>query len=184
MMPHTYVSMRSLEFEEFPRFAKAVKLGSELENWTAFAFFQKGMAGIFMGQEFGSKETFNFRSGREIKWDVNQDLTALMSRMSHIKKREVCKSGFYTIMPAGDSTVVLSYHYYNQHLFGIFKLKEEGQPVEVELGIPNGEYKDEITKDKYQIVDGRVTLGEKPVIISYEGSMRLPAYFEKNGGNI
>ncbi|MEY8371526.1 alpha-amylase family glycosyl hydrolase [Aerococcaceae bacterium 50-4] len=183
MLPHTYVSMRSLEFDESKRFSEYVKSGNELENWTAFAFFQKGMASVFMGQEYGARERFNFRSGQTINWHIQQDLTPLISRMSQIKKREVCKSGYYSIMPAGDSTVVLSYHYYSQHLFGIFKLKEEGAPSEVELGIPNGKYKDELSKESYQVVNGRVTFGDKPVIISYEGDMRLPTYFEKDGGN-
>ncbi|AMC01852.1 Cyclomaltodextrinase [Aerococcus viridans] len=184
MLPNTYVSMHSLEFEEFPRFAECVKPGSELENWTAFSFFQKGIASVFMGQEYGSKERFNFQSGEMINWTINQDLTPLINRMSQIKKREVCKSGYYTIMPAGEATVVLSYHYYNQHLFGVFKLKEDGQPATIELGIPNGEYKNEITKESYRVVNGRVTLGEKPVIISYEGDMQLPEYFKEDGGNV
>ena len=162
---------------------KCVKPGSELENWTAFSFFQKGIASVFMGQEYGSKERFNFQSGETINWAINQDLTPLINRMSQIKKREVCKSGYYTTMPAGDSTVVLSYHYYTQHLFGIFKLKEEEQVAEIELGIPDGEYKDEISKASYQVVNGRATFGDKPVVISYEGDMRLPEYFKKDGGN-
>ena len=95
MLPNTYVSMRSLEFEEFPRFAKCVTPGSELENWTAFSFFQTGIASVFMGQEYGSKERFNFQSGETINWAINQDLTPLINRMSQIKKREVCKSGYY-----------------------------------------------------------------------------------------
>ena len=68
-------------------------------------------------------------------------------------------------------------------MFGIFKLKEEEQVAEIELGIPDGEYKDEISKASYQVVNGRATFGDKPVVISYEGDMRLPEYFKKDGGN-
>ncbi len=183
MMPQTYVSMRSLEFDESIRFASSVAKGSELENWTAFSFFQKGMANLFMGQEFGAQGYFNFRSAKPIDRIVHQDLSPLIKRLSQIKKREECKSGYYTVMPAGTGTVVISYHYYNQHLFGVFRLKDDGQAHEVELGIPNGNYPNEISKEMYTVTNGRMILGDKPVILSYEGDMRIPAYFN-NGGTV
>lgn len=182
IMPHTYVSMRSLEHEEYPRFASLVKAGSELENWLAFSFFQKGMASVAMGQEYGMTERFNFRSPQPLNWTVQQDLTTLISKLSRLKKREICKSGYYTIMPSGDSVIVMSYHYYNQHLFGVFRLKDDGQSKEVELGIPSGRYENQIGAESYEVVNGRMTLGDKPVVLSYEGDMRIPVYF-KNGGN-
>jgi glycosidase len=181
MMPTTYVTMRSLEYEEAPRFATCVKQGNELENWTAMSFFQKGMASLAMGQEFGVTDYFDFRSAAPMDWTVKQDLSTLISRLSRIKKREVCKSGYYAIMPSGDNVIVLSYHYYNQHLFGVFKLKDDGLTHEVELAIVNGEYTNQISGEVYQVNNGRMVLGDKPVIISYEGDMILPVYFKEEG---
>ncbi|MDO4670983.1 MAG: alpha-amylase family glycosyl hydrolase [Aerococcus sp.] len=174
MLPGTAVKNRGLEIGDDRRFASYLKDEMELEAWTAFSLFEKGAGGLMMGQEFGTKKPVSRTSNQPIAWDKPHDMTQLIQRLSQLKRREVCKSGYYFLRGDYDCIVIASYHYYNQHVLGIFKLRSDDQTYVVEVGLPHGEYENLIDGMRYTVNEGRVEVGNQPVILSFDGEMRLP----------
>lgn len=174
MLPATAVKNRGLEIEDTHRFAADLKDADELEAWTAFSLFEKGAGGLMMGQEFGTKRPVALNSQNPIPWDKPHDMTAMIQRLAQLKQREICKSGYYFLRGEGQSIVVASYHYYNQHVLGVFKLQSDDQTAIVEVGLPGGEYENLLDREIYTVSEGRVAVKNKPVILSFDGTMSLP----------
>ncbi|MCY3067720.1 alpha-amlyase [Aerococcus loyolae] len=173
-LPFTAVKNRALEFANHPRVASLVKSQADLRNWTAFSLFKKGMAHLIMGQEYGLADPIPWDKAESMDWTVKEDMTEMIQRLSQIKKREACKSGYFFYRGVKPNVIICGYHYYNQHLFGIFKLKADGEDFcEVELSLPQGDYTNLLNDDIYTINEGRLRLGADPVIISYEGDMEV-----------
>lgn len=173
-LPRTYVKMRGFEIDDTMRIAAQIQDTDELEAWTAFSFFQKGIAAIMMGQEYGITEKIDIRSKEVINWTKQHDMSDLISRLAQMKKREICKSGYYIIQPEEPNVIVASYHYYNQHLFGFFKLRKDNNKYQVTTGLPTGKYKNLLDDEIYTVSKGYVTLKNKPVVLAYEGDLAVP----------
>ncbi|MDK6233942.1 alpha-amylase family glycosyl hydrolase [Aerococcus sanguinicola] len=171
----TSVLNRGLELEAGQRIAAKVKNYCELRNWTAFSFFRKGIAQLMMGQEYGTKERIPIHEKKAITWDKPYDLTAMIRQLMQLKKREVFKSGYCFHQAASDDWLLVSYHFYNQHVFGLFKLRgDTNDEIEVELGIPEGKYANLLGEGHYEAKEGRIHVTEGPIIISYDGDIRVP----------
>ncbi|MDO4680780.1 MAG: alpha-amylase family glycosyl hydrolase [Aerococcus sp.] len=174
MLPGTAVKNRGLEIDDGCRFASYLKDNDELESWTALSLFEKGAGGLMMGQEFGTRKPISRTSDQAIAWDKPDDMTPLIQRLSQVKRREICKSGYYFVRGDHNCIVIASYHYYNQHLIGIFKLQSDENHYVVEVGLPKGTYNNLIDDSPYDVNEGRVEVGNQPVILSFDGEMRLP----------
>lgn len=171
----TSVLNRGLELGAGQRFASKVKNTEELENWTAFSFFRKGIAQLVMGQEYGTTEPIPIHEAKPISWDKPHDMTVMVRQLMQLKKREVFKSGYCFHQAVSEDWLLVSYHYYNQHVFGLFKLrKNANEEVEVELGIPEGKYANLLGDGYYEAREGRIHVTEGPIIISYDGDIRVP----------
>ncbi|AMB99380.1 hypothetical protein AWM75_04960 [Aerococcus urinaehominis] len=177
MSPWTYVRMRGTELiydAGQNRIAQWSPTMEILETWTAFTFFVKGITSLVMGQEYALTEPIPTMTDQAIDWTINHDLSPLMKKLSDIKKREVCKSGYHLISGVDNHTIKASYHYYNQNLVGLFKVKHKIGPQSVEIGFPDGHYKNLLSNQDYYVKDGMVTVDIEPVILSYEGPITLP----------
>ena len=127
-----------------------------------------------MGQEYGLEDSIPWDKAESMDWTPQEDMTEMIQRLSLIKKREACKSGYFFYRGVKPNIIICGYHYYKQHLFGLFKLKTDDQtPCEVELSLPSGDYTNLLNDDTYTVTDGRLCLGQDPVIISYEGDMEV-----------
>lgn len=175
MSPRTYVKMRGLEISPENRITETIKNSSDLESWMAFTLFQKGIASITMGEEYGATTSIDIRSEDVIDWTVEHDMTDLITRISRLKKRELFKSGYYIIQEGAPNVLVISYHYYNQHIFGIFKLRQDDKDYAIEIGVPPGQYTNLLDDDIYTVQKGRIlNVVSKPIVIDYEGEIELP----------
>ncbi|MCI7240039.1 alpha-amylase family glycosyl hydrolase [Aerococcus suis] len=177
--PTTLVRLQALEYTYSERLAKRCHDVTMLANWTAFSFFQKGTASLVMGQEYGSEEAVNYLSDDVIDWTVKHDLTPLIHQMAQIKKREECKNGYYFIEAYDQDVLKCSYHYYDRHLIGAFKLRPNSTPSEVQTNIPDGTYTNLLTEDTFTIKDGKFLMADTPIIIAYQGKLPVPTLMDK-----
>lgn len=106
--PDNYVKLRFLENHDRTRAAAYPLLRSlvNLQNWTAFLYFQKGSTLIYAGQEMQETRTPSLFEKEEMAWDQRKDISAYLQRLYQIKKLPIMIDGDYTltVSPAADQT--------------------------------------------------------------------------------
>ncbi len=172
--PSTGVRNTGYEHEDQPRISALLSNKDLLWNWTALSFFKKGMVELLMGQEVGCLSPVPVTKREEIDWTVREDLTEMICRLSEMKEWEICKSGYFFCRSQEPNLLICSYHYYAQHLFGIFNLRPDHQQHTLGIELPQGVYKNLIGEESYTIKEGTLKVGNRAVILNYEGDVSLP----------
>lgn len=169
--PMTSVMDRGLEIYPSDRFANRVQSNFELLHWTAMSFFQKGIASMMMGQEFGCTHPIPLHQKQVLAWERPYDMSEMIGKLARIKKREIMKVGLYRNKAVSELTLRISYHYFKEHLFGFFQLKEGQKADHVSLPLPDGVYIDLLSDSKVVVTNQKIMLPKEPVIIAYEGEL-------------
>ena len=164
LYPHNYVKMHFLENHDNERAHKLIPNKNDLINWTAFSMFEKGIALIYGGQEFGDKNTPSLFTKDLVQKDDNIDLSELITAMSSIKKHEIVKDGAYFVENVGNDIVKISYTQGEHQMIGIFSLKSQDGAVPVSF--KDGNYDNLITGEPVHVTNEIIKCVGQPIIIS------------------
>lgn len=163
--PWNYIKMRNLENHDHLRIRHRIPKDSELMQWTAFTFMQKGSTLIYNGQEVLAEMTPSLFDKNIIDWESGHDISEFIATLSHIQKEYVPLDGLYTLDADNElNTVILTYKNAQQTFYGIFNLKEsEGV---IDLPVNDGEYVNYITDEKVAINNGKLDIKFTPMVFT------------------
>lgn len=163
--PENYIKLRCLENHDMPRIASLVKSREELEAWTAFLFFEKGITMLYMGQEYLCNTVPSLFEYDKITCDAQSDISGYISRLAEIKKKYIPADGWFSAKACDDTRIVCAkYSGSGKDVYGIFPLG--GNPGEVETGLADGDYNNLIDKAPVSVKNGRLYCKGKPIIIA------------------
>lgn len=160
--PENYVKMRTLENHDRLRAAALIPNGRALRNWTAFAFFAKGIPMVYNGQENGCVCRPNLFDRDTIPWGEGQDLTALIQRMCAIRGDALFTDSSFSANTIG-KTVIASHQHGQQRMIGFFCTDGKGSVVPCDL--PDGDYVNLLADGIVRVDEGLLPLSGEPVII-------------------
>ncbi|NLK94577.1 MAG: alpha-amylase [Clostridiales bacterium] len=162
--PNNYVKLRFLENHDNPRAKHIIPRESDLINWTAFCYFQKGTTLIYGGQEVQEEKCPSLFDIDKVNWNTGKDLSSLMKTLYKIKKDTIFTNGNYSLVANEDLQTVIGYYEKNNNkAVGIFSLKSKSGKVKVAL--QDGEYFNEIDGEKVIVINGEITIVGNPIII-------------------
>ena len=165
--PDNYVKMRFLENHDRSRAAFMIPNEQALRNFTAFSFFQKGIAFIYAGQEYGAEHLPSLFDKDTVDMCPRDsaDMSGMICRLSRIKKREIFTESSYKVNVPAENIMVATHSGKGVNLTGIFSLK--GKTAHVPVMIPDGIYNDILSDEKIEIYEGALNIYGKPLIIEW-----------------
>lgn len=162
--PANYIKLRFLENHDVPRAAFLIPDEQALINWTAFLFFQKGLALVYAGQERGvahlpslfDKDTVDFKSG-------GIDLRGLITTLAGIKKDAVFTDSAYQVKAHGEEFLTAAHTSGGRKALGVFAVRGGSKclPVDFEDGV----YTNLIDGKAVEVFRGAVQCCGEPIII-------------------
>lgn len=171
MYPQDYVKLRFLENHDKTRAHFLMSDEKALRNLTAFSFFQKGMAFVYSGQEYGAVHLPSLFDKDTISLEAKEgvDLTELVSRLSQIKKNEIFTDSEYSVTEVAKDICLAMHKKSDKIVIGIFSLK--GSCTTVKIPVKNGAFVNEITGESIEVSNKCISCNGEPVIISFTSSM-------------
>ena len=165
--PADYIKLRFLENHDQTRAAFLFPDPVSLRNITAFSFFQKGIAFVYAGQEFGASHlpTLFDRDIVNMSPDNGTELTDLIKKLSAIKKEPVFRNSVYEVTVSSDDVIIATHTSNDQKAIGIFSVK--GTISNVPADLPDGSFKDLISGKTIEVTRGRLVTNGEPIIIIY-----------------
>jgi glycosidase len=172
--PEGYVKLRCLENHDQSRAAFSIPGGAALRNWTAFAYFQKGLTMIYAGQEWRNDFRPSLFERDPLRRDADGDISSLLRALYRIKKDPLLAgSGYEVRVLPGD--MLMGVHRPRMHssgetapyrLAGIFSLRGTGGSVSLDSAEPalDGTYLNLIDGSSFRIEGNRLSLRGEPVI--------------------
>lgn len=161
--PENYVKLRYLENHDNPRAAQVIPNKSNLLNWTAFLYFQKGLTLLFGGQETGNSHRPDLFAKDNVDWNTGKDDSDLLRRLAVIKRDPLLADSCYHVT-ALPRDILLAVHEKNgMKMVGIFSVRSESSLVDV--GIADGYYENLVTGETVEVYHGRVAVTGGPIII-------------------
>lgn len=164
IFPENYVKLRFVENHDNPRSAYLLPEEVDLKNWTAFSFFEKGMALVYAGQETRDNNLPSLFDKDIVNWDKDKNYVNFIKKLISIKKKEIFSYGKYTILKSEKLGIIQAQYLYNGiKLTGIFNV--ERKIGEYETGLEDGEYINLIDDSVVEIKDGKMQLTNTPLIL-------------------
>lgn len=162
IFPDNYVKLRFLENHDNIRAKFIIPDQLALINWTAFIFFQKGMTLLYAGQEKTDSVLPSLFNKDPVRWDNDEDISALLSRLSAIKKDSIFTDSRYEVSALPHEILYATHRYQNRQLTGIFSV--EGKWSLLSTKIPDGVYTNLIDDGEVRIKSGKISCIGKPMI--------------------
>ena len=191
--PGNYCKVRYLENHDQPRAHFLIPDETQLRNWTAFMFFQKGTAMVYAGQEKGCTLCPDLFDKDTVKWTghgqcgTDFDLSDLIRSLKAIKNEQVFTDSSYctTALPG---EIVSAVHTDNiwqpdesakgivPSSAGFFSLQGRSSVISLadvktaggrslDSFFPDGIYKNRITGGPVEICRGKISIKGEPVIL-------------------
>lgn len=161
--PANYVKMHMLENHDQPRAAALIPDVQSLRNWTAFMYFEKGVALIYNGQEVGAALHPDLFDKDDIRWDTGLDLSALMRRLYAIRQDELFIDGMFACGEAGNGVILAERRKDEARMVGYFST--QGRSTIVRCELPEGDYTNLIDGCTIRVSNGVIALCGEPVIL-------------------
>ena len=164
--PENYVKLRFLENHDQPRASFLIPDCCSLYNWTAFSFFQKGMAFVYAGQEYGADHLpslFDKDTADLTENEASDILRPLIKRLADIKGDPIFTDSVYTVKAQDERFLIAKHESGMGEALGVFAVRGDVGCVEVDF--PDGVYTDLISGDKYEVFHGCVQCFGEPVIL-------------------
>ena len=154
--PDNYVKLRFLENHDQSRARFLIPDEAALKSWTAFMFFQKGMALVYNGQECAAAHCPTLFDKDGVDWDdpENIDLSGFISKLAQIKKDTVFTDSVYSVRAIGNDILTACHQKDGEKAVGVFPLK--GQTSFVPADLPDS---------KVEVFRDGVMCCGKPMII-------------------
>lgn len=163
--PWNYVKMRNLENHDQLRIKDRISNTTEVKQWTAFSFMQKGSTLIYNGQEVMADHTPSLFDKDVIDWANGYDVSEYISKLAHIQKEYIPLDGIYTLEADNETnTVIMTYKNAHQTFMGVFNLKES--KASIKLPIQDGNYINYISDKKFEIHEGLLDLVHTPLVFN------------------
>lgn len=158
--PENYVKIRALENHDRDRVMNYVHDIETVKRLLAFSYFQKGMAFIYAGEEFGNDRTPSLFDIDTIDRNTGYDISGYISKLSEIKKQySIFADGLYEVKAEPDTdTFVITYCKGNNKALGIFNIK--GETKDIKTDIPDGTYKNIFNDCNIAVVGGTIHKSE------------------------
>ncbi|HBE78089.1 MAG TPA: alpha-amylase [Firmicutes bacterium] len=162
--PANYLKLRFLENHDQPRIRPLVAFKESLRQWTAFAYFEKGVTLLYAGQENLDSKTPDLFERDSVDWSSpDLEFSNLLTSLARVKKEPLVSRGYYKIHFTPQSGVIFaSYQDEHRTLYGIFNV--EGKSGYLDVGCKDGEYQNLINGDNIRIQDGLLQLPTSPLI--------------------
>ena len=164
--PENYVKLRFLENHDQTRAAFLFPDKKVLRNWTAFTFFQKGLALIYAGQEYGVKHTPSLFDKDTVDFDTPEDdrLIGLIKTLADIKRDRVFTDSLYFVTSYDEQYIAATHTAKDgRKAMGLFSLR--GGCGYIEVGFEDGVYTNLIDGKKVEVYRGGVAFDGEPIII-------------------
>lgn len=161
--PANYVKMHMLENHDQPRAAALIPDVQSLRNWTAFMYFEKGVALIYNGQEVGAALHPDLFDKDDIRWDTGMDLSALMRRLYAIRQDELFIDSMFACREAGNGVILAERRKDEARMVGYFST--QGRSTIVRCELPEGDYTNLIDGCTIRVSNGVIALCGEPVIL-------------------
>jgi glycosidase len=196
LYPENFVKLRFLENHDQDRAAALFPEAADLWNWTAFTFFQKGLALIHAGQETADTHRPSLFEKDTVTWEAgdNHDIHKLLACLAVMRKDPLFLYSFFQVRAAGSNVLVATHsilaneivnEYENNHgkeknvtrrLIGVFGF--HGTQASIDLNgvladIPGGEavqdgvYLSRIDGPDSTVKNGKLDFTGEPII--FEG---------------
>lgn len=161
--PENYIKLRCLENHDRPRIAHLTGNDRMVRNWTAFGYFQKGMAFLYAGQEVQAEHTPSLFDKDTVVWDTGKDLTDLLRRLARIKRDPIFTDSAYQVQALPREILVVSHTRGKERMVGIFSTRgEEGL---AEIPLPDGSYENLITGEPVEVREHYAATKGEPIIL-------------------
>ena len=166
--PDNYVKLRFLENHDQMRAHFLIPDEKALRNMTAFSFFQKGMAFVYAGQEYGAVHLPSLfdRDPVLLAADAGKDLSPLIRHLSALKKARIFADSTYCAAEGGRDICVACHTHEGQTALGIFSFRGESGLVRVP--IPDGWYQNKLDGQMTEVFHGQVQCCGEPIWIQIE----------------
>ena len=163
--PDNYVKLRFLENHDQTRARFLIPDIRALRNWTAFNFFQKGLALVYAGQEYAVSHLPSLFDKDTVDWFNirNEDLTSLIKRLAAIKKDALFADSTYHVEAQGEDFLIAIHEKDGRTALGVFAVT--GKTALVKVDFPDGVYTNLIDKRPVEVFRGRIASHGEPIIL-------------------
>ena len=159
--PNSYVKTRYLENHDTPRGASWMHSDTQLDNWLAFLYFQRGATMLYSGMEYAPCERVDFFENQSNYGDMRRDVQLQLRKLKEIKETLPITGGYW--LEETDGLMLGHYEGPEGKVLGVFDLLEHGAGrVKVEL--PDGTYRNRLG-GSVTVADGHLTFDGAPVVI-------------------
>lgn len=152
--PENYVKIRGLENHDQPRVMSYIHDEEVVKRLLAFSFFQKGMAFLYAGEEYGNDKVPSLFEIDRIDTKTGIDLCTYISKLSEIKRNPIFKDALYSVSAIGD-TFIIKYNQNHKVALGIFNIRTKASDIRVE--IPDGSYINAINGQSIKVDSGIIS---------------------------
>lgn len=170
--PREWIKMRCVENHDQARIMALAKTRESALAWTAFAFFNKGAALIYGGQETGAVHTPSLFIDDKVDWD-SHELQPYLTTLARLKKDPAVANGTF-IIATPEPAIVAAWESDQGCLLGVFNVT--GTQGEVEVPLPDGTYPDVLSGAQVHVTGGRVAIPDVAVIVRYSAPVK-PRWF-------
>lgn len=160
--PADYVKLRCTENHDRPRTAALFPDPAVRENWIAWNFFQKGMALLYCGQEWGVASTPSLFDADPVAREGEPMHRALLRKLIAMKKDPLFSDGVYTIEALENDVIVSTYTLCGRKAVGVFSMC--ANPASVEVPLPDGAYSDLLSGTAVTVQNAAVHTSGAPLI--------------------
>lgn len=166
LYPASAVKLRFLENHDRPRAAFLIPDERERRNWTAFLFFQKGMALLYNGQENTCQTRPSLFEKDPIVWDEQKSIAPLLTRLSAMKHDPIFADSRYLAEDAGNGIIRAIHRAKNRQCIGLFSTK--GRSAVVRVPAPEGRYQNAVDGGEVVVEQGLISCHGEPIVLFAE----------------
>ena len=163
LYPENYNKLRFLENHDQPRIASRVKDERALDNHTAMLYFLKGTTLLYAGQEFSCAHQPSLFE-REVFPRTGRDIGGYLARLAAIKTRLPAGGAFEARADDERAIAVMERFGRGERWVGVFSLRGESGPVRI--GVPDGEYGEQIRGGRVLVKNGQIECAGEPIIFT------------------
>lgn len=161
--PSNYIKIRFLENHDTQRASKLFPDTEKMLNWLSFVYFQKGTTMLYGGQEWQNQEYCTLFDKAVFDRSTDKDITPYIINLGEIKKRLFPVDADFSASADDKTQIVTAYlSKKDTKIIGIFSMQCKSAEISIEAS--DGEYIDEISKEKILVKDGKIACAGKPII--------------------
>ena len=159
--PSHYVKARCLENHDTPRAASYFDSDTQLDNWLAFLYFQRGAAMLYSGMEYAPKARVDFFERQSNYGDMQRDVQRYLRKLKEMKMTLPVTGGYW--LDTADGVLLGRYDGPEGKALGVFDLCRRGGGT-VRVDLPDGAYPNRLG-GVVTVENGQLAFDGTPVII-------------------